>query len=75
MPKGTTQGYTLFLQGVRNVTKILLFLPNLIYLDLFVVILFCSPSLCQSPYFIFTLFTLLMGLLVKYSHSHPLYSL
>ena len=32
-------------------------------------------AVCQSPYFIFTLFALLMSLLVKYSHSHPLYLL
>ena len=30
---------------------------------------------CQSPYFIFALFALLTSLLVKYSHSHPPYSL
>ena len=30
---------------------------------------------CQSPYFIFALFTLLTSLLVKYSHSHPPYYL
>ena len=30
--------------------------------------------LCQSPYFIFALFALLMSLLVKYLHSHPLYT-
>ena len=29
---------------------------------------------CQSPYFILALFTLLMSLLVKYLHSHPLYT-
>ena len=32
----------------------------------------CTP--CQSPYFIFALFALLMSLLVKYLHSHPLYT-
>ena len=31
-------------------------------------------GLCQSPYFIFALFALLMSLLVKYLHSHPLYT-
>ena len=30
---------------------------------------------CQSSYFIFTLFTLLTSLLIKYPHSHPPYSL
>ena len=29
---------------------------------------------CQSPYFIFALFALLTSLLVKYLHSHPLYT-
>ena len=32
-------------------------------------------DLCQSPYFIFALFTLLTSLLAKYSHSHPPYYL
>ena len=34
-----------------------------------------SLGLYQSPYFIFALFALLTSLLVKYSHSHPPYSL
>ena len=34
-----------------------------------------SLAPCQSPYFIFALFALLTSLLVKYSHSHPLYLL
>ena len=32
------------------------------------------PDACQSPYFIFALFALLTSLLVKYLHSHPLYT-
>ena len=32
-------------------------------------------SSCQSLYFLFALFALLMSLLIKYSHSHPPYSL
>ena len=33
-----------------------------------------TTARCQSPYFIFALFALLTSLLVKYLHSHPLYT-